>query len=365
MAKPAPSEQTELDLEIEDALGEPESDPAPIKYSITSYGADFDVRGLVQRLRQGDIEIPPFQRRYVWKQAQASRFIESLLLGLPVPGIFLSKEQQSQKLLVIDGQQRLLSLRRFYDCVWDEEKKTPFRLEQVQRSFLSKSYQELEEPDRRRLDNSIIHATIVKQDEPLDENSSIYQIFQRLNSGGTDLEAQEIRAALYHGSFELLLKELNDHPSWRLAFGAKSPRLKDTEMILRFFALAFDAKNYSRPMETFLNKYMAKNKDLQTQDANVLRAAFQPTIDLIVAAIGERAFRPKRNFNAAVFDSITVAIFRRLQNGKVTHPSQLRPKYDALLTDETYVQAISRSTADEKNVDDRLTMATEAFASVA
>src|SRR5215210_7821651 len=89
------------------------SDVVPFKYSITSYGADYPVDSLVKRLREKDIFVPPFQRAYVWDARRASKFVESLLLGLPVPGIFLSREDDSGRLLVIDGQQRLRTLEYF------------------------------------------------------------------------------------------------------------------------------------------------------------------------------------------------------------------------------------------------------------
>ena len=89
----------------------------PVEYRITSYGADYDVDGLVKRLKAGDIEVPNFQRSYVWRILEASRFIESLLLGLPVPAIFLARDE-NEKLLVIDGQQRLRTLQYFYNGIW-------------------------------------------------------------------------------------------------------------------------------------------------------------------------------------------------------------------------------------------------------
>src|ERR1043165_4796643 len=106
----------EKDIVIKDVADE----SLVLKYSITSYGTDFDVDGLVRRIEREDIYVPPFQRAYVWNLKQASRFIESLLLGLPVPGIFLSKESDSQRLLVIDGQQRLRSLLYFYRGVFSD-----------------------------------------------------------------------------------------------------------------------------------------------------------------------------------------------------------------------------------------------------
>ncbi len=94
------------DVAIEDEAEDDET-VAPVRYETTSYGIDFDVEGVVRRIKRDDIFIPEFQRSFIWNLGEASRFIESLLLGLPVPGIFLSQEPESGRLLVIDGQQRL------------------------------------------------------------------------------------------------------------------------------------------------------------------------------------------------------------------------------------------------------------------
>ncbi len=101
----------------DNVLDDTESDTsvAVEQYAISSFGIDFDVEGLVRRLRKDDIYVPPFQRNFIWSQRESSQFIESLLLGLPVPGVFLAKDRQSQKLMIIDGQQRLKSLQYFYD----------------------------------------------------------------------------------------------------------------------------------------------------------------------------------------------------------------------------------------------------------
>ena len=109
-------DDTADDEQIEDATGDAD---LPFRYSISSYGADYPVDGLVKRLKDGTIYVPPFQRSYVWSIRDASRFVESLLLGLPVPGVFLAKEEPTNKLLVIDGQQRLRSLQFFYDRLFE------------------------------------------------------------------------------------------------------------------------------------------------------------------------------------------------------------------------------------------------------
>src|SRR5712691_4738529 len=101
----------EEDIEDETLL----ENPGVRKFSISSYGADYTVDTLVKRMRGGAFRIPPFQRKFIWTLKHSSKFIESLLMGLPVPGIFLYKEANSNEHLVIDGQQRLLTLQMFYD----------------------------------------------------------------------------------------------------------------------------------------------------------------------------------------------------------------------------------------------------------
>lgn len=348
---------------IEDNLGDDSEEVAPFKYSITSYGADYTVDGLVKRIKEGSIYVPPFQRGYVWNLHDASRFVESLLLGLPVPGIFLSKERETQKLLVIDGQQRLLTLLYFYDGVFASSVKV-FALKGVQKKFNGATYKSLKEEDRRRLDDSILHATVVKQDEPSDDDSSIYHIFERLNTGGTLLTAQEIRACIYHGEFSEVLKKLNGTPSWRAVYGPVSKNMRDQELILRFLSLYFNSDQYEKPMKGFLNGYMGKNRHLALQSEEQMRQAFVGTIDVVHESIGSKAFKPKRALNAAVFDAVMVGVARRLSKGPIGNDGKLKEQYNNLMLNDAFITVSEKSTADEENVRARLRLATEAFVDV-
>ncbi|MFY9984206.1 MAG: DUF262 domain-containing protein, partial [Chthoniobacterales bacterium] len=154
------------DDEIVDSLDEA-AEVIQFTYSITSYGADYPVDSLVKRVAANDIIVPTFehheqlpndldafQREYVWTRTKADRFIESLLLGLPVPGIFLVKEP-SGRFLVLDGHQRLFTLRAFCNGIIQGRE---YRLQGVQERFLDKTYADLDVEDRRRIDDSIIHA---------------------------------------------------------------------------------------------------------------------------------------------------------------------------------------------------------------
>lgn len=338
-----------------------EQEATPFKYSITSYGADYPVDGLVKRISAESIFIPSFQRGYVWTLPQASRFVESLLLGLPVPGIFLSKDEPTQKLLVIDGQQRLRTLQWFYEGVFIPTKKE-FSLQGVQSRFEGSTYRRLSDEDRRRLDDSILHATIVKQEEPSEDESSIYYIFERLNTGGTTLRPQEIRTAIYHGPFNDLLGVLNEHEAWRALYGPTDTRMRDRELILRFLALHFRADVYRRPLKGFLNDYMGANRYLRLQNEAVIRNAFVPTVEIIADVIGSRAFKPKRALNAAVSDAVMVGIVRRLQEGVIRNARELAESYNQLLANEEFVAATERSTTDEESVRRRLALASQVFA---
>lgn len=333
----------------------------PFRYSITSYGADYPVDSIVQRLGNEFIFVPVFQRKYVWKLKQASRFIESLLLGLPVPGIFLAREDVSAKLFIIDGQQRLRTLQYFYEGIFHGKE---FALRGVQEQYEGKTHKTLEKEDQLRLNDSIIHATIIKQDKPSDDQSSVYHIYERLNTGGTLLLPQEIRACIFHGPFNDLLAELNEVMAWRAIYGPHSKRLKDQELILRFLALYFSALEYSSPMKEFLNKFMGSNKSFQHISAKDMRAVFQSTIQLINKVFSSRAFRPERALNAAVYDSVMVALARRLKRGRINNPRLLKTAYEKLLKDKEYLASVGSGTAQEANVLKRLEKATAAFSGV-
>jgi len=341
----------------------------PLSY----FGTDFDVHGLVRRLNQRDIVVPNFdpeptselnlsgfQRNFVWKKPQMDRFLESLLLGFPVPGIFLV-QQANKQLLVLDGQQRLRSLQRFYAGRIGRE---TFKLEGVDRALKGLTYDGLSVEQRRLLDNTFIHATIVKYNPELGGDESVYSLFERLNTGGTNLYPQEIRVALYHGKFVDLLRELNGHSSWREIFGPESNRLKDQEIILRFLAFWMESDSYKRPLKTFLNEFLANHRDLEGLDKGELSRVFTGTCDLIAESLGRPALRPETQINAAFADAVLHGVAHRFAAGLVTDLRGLQKARTALLKDANFVSAIARATADEDRVDTRLSTARRKFGAI-
>lgn len=349
------------EIEIDDSSQE---ENESIYFSVSSFGADYTVDGLIKRLEKKQIVVPEFQRKYVWDIKKASRFIESLIIGLPVPGIFLSRDNieendngQSTGHLIIDGQQRLLSLQRFYKGTFGERK---FRLTGVCKELEGCSYEDLSPDDQSRLDDAIIHATIIKQESPDDGNNSIYMVFERLNTGGMFLQPQEIRACVYHGSFNSLLNSLVTTPSWRSLFKSESTRMKEQELLLRFFALFFTHTEYKKGLKLLLNSFMNKNRELQLYDAELLTKLFVDSVNLIVSAKGKDSFKRGSVVNAALFDAIMIGVAKRLQSSAMP-VEECREKYDMLIQDPTFIENTSKSTADEKPLKERIKLAIEMF----
>jgi hypothetical protein len=366
-------EQDPLDLSPEDLeeLEAPDPNPEAVTYS----GSDFDVEGLVRRLDRGDIVIPSFghgdetietagfQRRFVWNRPQMDRFIESLLLGYPIPGIFLV-QQADRRYLVLDGQQRLRTLSAFYRGVHGGKE---FALQNVGDSFKGLTYEALPDEQRRALDNTFIQATIVRTDGSASSLDAVYQIFERLNAGGTLLTAHEIRVALYAGPFIEFLTGLNEDHDWRELYGSVSPRLRDQELVLRVLALYVSPGTYRRPLKKYLNDFVAAHRFMQDLPAETIGDRFRTATALLNATDGpgRSALRSGSNqVNAALTEAVLVGLFRRLDAKRDPSPQSVANAVEELMLAEELEPAISRATADEEAVRTRLAIATRIFAAL-
>jgi len=340
---------------IEKILSEEEDQEMEVViYKIANYPADFTLQGLYRKWEDKDIEIPSFQRGFIWKRPQASKLIESFLLGLPVPSIFLYKEKESQKLLVIDGQQRLKTIFGFLRNNFPDSK-SPFYLNAVNPKWENKSFSDLNESDKRRFNDSVLRAIIVEQLDPND-NTSIFHIFQRLNTGGTTLNAQEIRNCTYQGEFNNLLKELNKDNKWRKIIGLPKveKRMRDVELILRFFALRDEYKDYKQPMRDFLSNFMNEYKN-NSEKVKEFKKVFMETISSIDKYLDPNPFRVKRGISATVLDSVMVAFALNLE--KI--PNDIKNRYPRLLKDDEYIKCIYKFTTAEEVVKQRIELAIE------
>ena len=349
------------DVEVEDPRDGDEALDPQVRYSIFSYGADFSVDGYLTRLRRRDIFIPDFQRNFVWTIPQASRFIESLILDLPVPGVFLFREPDTRKLMVVDGQQRLRSLEMFKEGVANGRE---FRLTGVSAELEGCTWDHLLATDRRSLEDAIIHATIFQQNDPADDCSSVYEVFERLNSGGTALQDQEVRACVYRGSFVRFLGEMNQDVNWRALFGKTNRRKKDEEIILRFLALYESLSDYRRPMKHFLNRFAARHRTLAHEDSERFRRVFENTMRVVNEVLTPRSLRPRRAFNVAVADAVLVGVARRLDKGPLEDPAGLKQAHREVMEQLEERQLYQGSTTHQDRLIERVRIAVETYASV-
>jgi len=348
------TDETSLDLEeVSSQEADDDSEFDSATYNIKTYGSDFTLELLIHKLQDGEITVPSFQRKYVWSQKKASKLIESFLLGLPVPQIFLYRKQENQDLLVVDGQQRLRTVQQFFGGKFDDG--TVFDLRGVKPQWQNKTFVDLSELDKRKIRNYILRATIFEQLDPQDD-SSIFEIFERLNTGGMALNSQEIRNCVVHGSINSFLKTINQIKIWRVLLNKpeEDDRMKDIEMIIRFFALHENWKSYKKPMSTFITDYMKRNKNISKEEQDFLETLFTQVVNKIHNDIGKGAFSLKQSgINVAVFDSLTVAI----ATIGVDKIPDLREKFDRLRINPEYVKAVSAATTDDERVKGRIDIA--------
>lgn len=359
-------------IDVEKDQDESENMPATnIKdYKFSTMGGDIQIRQLVQQMNEGDIEVPNIQRKYVWSNALASRFIESALLDLPLPSIFLCR-QENGKYLIIDGLQRLTTL-----CYFLNMEKVNGRMFKISNSkdiykdWRGKAFAELSLDDQRKLKNKTIHAIIVEQLHP-NNYDGLFLIFERINSGGVQLNQQEIRNAIFQNSYTEMLSEVNKNKLWREVFGDSHPhkRMKDVEMILRFLALSetniSDEANGTTSFVALLNKHMANNVKLDDQRLNEIKMRFLNILTIVTNNFGKDVFRmnPSENnkitkkFFATTFDAIMVATYYAYAQGLNTESSL--EKIKMLFANESFKEHINSHTTDNKSIRGRIALAAE------
>ena len=357
------------------------------EYDITSSPNDFNVLTLNSFIESGAVKIPAFQRNYVWDKGRASKLIESLILGLPVPQLFLYEKSRNE-FLVIDGQQRLMSIFYFMKQrfprksqrsalrkIFDEKGNIPndvlhddsffenFRLQlpkinaEQPNKFSGLNYSTLGEY-KTQFELRPIRNVIVKQNSPKDDDTSMFEIFGRLNTGGINLRPQEIRTSMYHSAFYEMLYRVNTMDGWRRLLGTPTPDLhmKDIQVVLRGFAMLIDHTEYAPSMVQFLNKFSKKCLTLSSEHTVYLGGLFESFIKSC-DDLPDDAFMGKkiRRFNIALFESVFTAVCgKALPENRKTSGSISVQSVDDLVNDPVFIEASEKGTTSPKNVDSRL-----------
>jgi uncharacterized protein with ParB-like and HNH nuclease domain len=252
----------------------------------------------------GDILLnPDYQRDYIYKNNQASALIESVLMDIPIPVIYLSEEEDGVY-SVIDGQQRVTSFTNYLN--------NKFKLTQLEvyDELNGKNFESLPKDIQRKIKSSTLKCVCLKKEC----KDLKYEIFSRLNRGAVKLTPQELRNCLFRGNFNNMLHELSKNPLLEKMFREKNSRMKYEEYILRFFTVT-EFHQYKKSMIQTLNHYMDTNKNISDTEVKVKSFKILNLLNLINTVLGEYAFcgytfgkeskSPK--FNAPIYDSIIAA----------------------------------------------------------
>ncbi|MCD6732719.1 MAG: DUF262 domain-containing protein [Burkholderiaceae bacterium] len=339
-------------------------------FNIRPWGADLSFRELIDRYDQDELVKPELQRNYVWDRREASRFIDSLLLGLPVPSIFLA-QAKDEKLLIIDGYQRIMTVRDFVRGIFSRDEKAfaLSRTGKINSRWRGKHFSELTDAEQRRIRNTTIHAIIfAQQKEPQSDDTSLFQVFERINTSGRTLTAQEIRNCVAQGAFNKLLFRLNDLPTWRALFGTNEPdpRMRDMEFILRFFALSEPSfrstPNERLSLRQHLDIFMKSYADIDTTIGEEMTSRFTAMVDRAYSMFGPSAFQntlhsktakagPK--FSPTIFDSIAIAVDNSLKH-QLGAPNDAQERKSVLLSDQEYRFVIAQETMRKSSITKRI-----------
>jgi len=329
---------------------------------------DPPVKTLVQEIKDRELIVrPTFQRNQVWDAARKSRFVESILLNIPIPTLFFAEDDDKSK-VVVDGQQRLLALKEFVD------NKYPLRGLEVLAPLNGKSYDDLTERQQRTIGNRTLRCLVISARS---DSEIRFQVFERLNQGGMPLNAQEVRHCVYRGALNDLLHNLKLDPTWLGLLGQDKshPRMVDCELILRFFALRSTLPNYSPPLKSILNDYMRSHRHPSPNELVELKEAFSDATSAVKLAFPKNAFRRvsdgkggqawDSSINRAVFD-VQMLIMEGIDTAWLArNGSQIRGKFEELcLCDSDFADSVSRATANRGRLHARLSKWSDALKSL-
>jgi hypothetical protein len=281
-------EELEIDEVVEDDV---ELDIEVGQRKIIWQAKDFSIREFLTMKNDGELALQPlYQRNFVATDLIASKLIESILLDVPIPVVYLAEEQDGSY-SVIDGQQRLTSFLSFLEGKFPDTR--PFKLSglKVLPELNRKSFTELDNELQKKIRSTTIHSIIIKKESNPDIK---FEIFERLNTGSTKLNEDEIRNTVYRGSYIELLSELSENPVFHGLVKKDNfkKRMIYRGMILRFFALSEKSYiNYKSSMKQFSNKELRDNRDLSPNKVKEYKTRFEHCLDLVKVVFGDMAFR--------------------------------------------------------------------------
>jgi len=328
---------------------------------------EYDLETLAKRIDKKILKLnPEYQRKHRWNNATSSRLIESLILNIPIPYIYLSLDHDVDQEIedgvsrysVIDGQQRITAIYRFL--------KNELKLEglEVLSELNGSCYRDLPPFLERRLEDRTVKC--LRIDSTLDSQVK-YDIFERLNSGSVELSPQELRNATCRGPFNDLVKKLAKEENFmelaQLKEGSKRvEKMEDEELVLRFFALTYKSgfKNYKGGFKSFLTEKMTEFNSLDESELDKMEKNFKKTFEKIEDGGSDipfakyrynkdHGFKKMSSFNAAVFDSVVVPVSINLKTVDFDYS-----KFKKLFKNKDFFNAVEGSVNDVAKLTERI-----------
>lgn len=360
----------EQEIEFEQPLEEEVEDLAIAEKERTIYTeqGDPEIESLYGKYKRGKLNIQPnFQRQFVWDGKKPSKLIESVLLDIPLPVIYLSEESTGVE-HVIDGQQRLTTLFSFIDGSYPDGKVFKLSGLKVFTEHNKKTFKELEESLQDKIRYCKIRTITFKKESKADLK---FEIFERLNSGSVSLNDQELRNCIYRGKYNTLLNELSHEKDFKYLYGITKPekRMRDIELVLRFAAFYHSTYlNYKSPMRQFLNNDMEKYCNISDAEVDEIRNAFKNSLSIVRSLFDTNAFKrfykgtkkdidgywEPRKFNASLYD-ILMGVFAKADKNTVFQKlDSIREAFIVLMTeDQDFIESIELSTSSVQAVTTR------------
>jgi len=336
--------------------------------------SDIDIREdpqtvfeLMRKYDKGKLIIDPdFQRNLVWKPDQKSKFIESVILNFPLPPWYVNQTVEG-KYIIVDGLQRTTTLHQFVN--------NEFGLSGLEalpklNGYNFSQLQELPGDYQTRIEDKKLNIYVIRPSVPL---KVVYDIFNRINTGGTNLERQEVRNCIFSGKSTKLLKELSEQEYFKRAIdnGISPKRMKDREVILRYLAFnIFDhEQDYQGDLNNFVEKAMKKINLMSDLEIEVLKKDFERVMNLTFDFFADKNFRlPKDQdrgkINVAVFESVSYFFSRSSDEFLINNKESIKNNFNKLLKNQDYLNSIKYGTSSKAKFNTRLKLAQEILGDV-
>lgn len=324
---------------------------------------DFSIREFASMLQDGDLDLQPeYQRKYVATKKIASKLIESILMDVPIPVIYLAEEKDGTY-SVIDGQQRLTSFLSFMSGKYPSGETFKLSGLKVLNELNRKSFSGLNDEEKNKIRKTTLHTIVIKKESNEDVK---FAIFERLNTGSIKLNEDEIRNTVYRGNYINLLSELEENKTFHKVVQKENfkRRMFYRGMILRFLALSEKSfLNYQPSMKQFCNKELRDNRNLNGEKADDYRKRFLHCIDLVKVVFGKTAFRryaaankekEKGNWtttriNMALFDIQMCGFANYSKNEVLSKADFIREALlDLMVNDQDFIDSILIQTSNKE-----------------